>query len=756
MQSKIAPLTSGHVRSVYDLSPVELDEFEVSSISKYRDVHWCFPNSTPGSVLQQSTIHWDMLLFDGSRLNHSRHRNILDWVKKLVLTLFESPAKGRAPAPGSMSHLEQEIKVLISYFVCKDFEYPSEFDRVAAEVYIDELPSFLAHRHKKDDFYRTADFDFRIDERVCDDESECVESPTRNDDDEIEDEEVGESRFVSALTLLARLWEQRTALQRFNIAPLPDHPLGGSGVISVARSLATRARGWVLPLPDEVAVPLFNKSASLLGVPADDVIRLLQIVNDPDAGAMRTVSNGRGGKRLQKSGESDQARRKRSAIFVEAFKFGAVEGADTPWHPELRFDSDDDFSPYVRIMQLWSAVRTASCALVLGISGMRPCELAGIKYGIDAETALPRGIRIEKGLKGLYEWFVIRTELTKAQEGFARNMDWVLGMRPAGSTEIPLAVKALLVLNKLYEPWRQNSNSELLILSAATRGTLPRRSTQLQPISNKRLASSMKDFLENWVDLSGLADSGRNQSNPGNLIAWRESKGRIFTMTMLRKSWASYVLACNPKLIPVIQLQFHHVSLATTEGSYIGNNPVLLESLDSVGVQKRNQMIFDLVNKNQNVAGKMGDTLEQELQSLREKCGPLPPSERWKSVVQWCDANQLHMYFAPHASCLPIKTSNMRCHNAVNTPIWIRKNPNYPTREPSLCAGCDCAIMDKSHEQFWKDRYRENSMAIKEINASNRNLSSFREIKFRADQAKGVLRKFGSDIPVLHTVSETV
>ena len=91
----------------------------------------------------------------------------------------------------------------------------------------------------------------------------------------------------------------------------------------------------------------------------------------------------------------------------------------------------------------------------------------------------------------------------------------------------------------------------------------------------------------------------------------------------------------------------------------------------------------------------------------------------------------------------------MRCHDASNTPVWLRNALNSATREPSLCAGCTCAIMDKSHEPFCFDRYVGCEMSIRQAEAAGAHSGPFRDVRFRTDQARSILKKLGADLDAL-------
>jgi hypothetical protein len=57
--------------------------------------------------------------------------------------------------------------------------------------------------------------------------------------------------------------------------------------------------------------------------------------------------------------------------------------------------------------------------------------------------------------------------------------------------------------------------------------------------------------------------------------------------------------------------------------------------------------------------------------------------------------------------------------------------------------------MDKSHEPFWSERYVGCAVSVRQAEAAGMNTGAFREIRFRTDQARDILKKFGADLGVL-------
>jgi hypothetical protein len=670
-------------------------EYWVSKESQFKDIVWNFPNPTPGARSNVSKINWGMELLDGSKLTDPQHAARLYWVRALVLTLIISPAEGRAPAPGSMGAM-LAAKWLMSWMSERSYYLPAELTPTVIENYIEDLPRLIL--------------------------------------DQQDNEEIAVGTVKSALKILSYLWLQRDALRKIGILSLQEDPFFMSGVITVAEGIATKPTGgWIKPLPDEVAIPLFNKALWFIGNPAEDVIRII-------AGSLPIGPN-----------EPRKARAQRIDNFLSGFQFGVAEGDESPWHEPLDQSHVENAGKdlrMIRLRALFDSVREACTIIIQGTSGMRLSELMGISAGVDRNTGLPCGVRLEDGLSGQYEWFVIRTVLSKTEEGGGRDVDWVLGMRPKGSSELPPAVHALLVLNRLFEPWRAVAGTARLLLQGGVSAHLPLPTTALTAMSGEKCGERMKRFIDTWVDLSALPDSSKHKLEENDLVKWREHGGKNFTTHMLRKSWAAFTLAVDPRLLPAIQMQFHHLSLAMTESGYIGNNPLLIEALDSVSIQKRNLMLFELVTGKVSLAGRMGEKLEAAAVELREKVGEMRPQARWKHIAEWADSNELKMYFSEYATCCPIKTSEMRCNDAAGTPGWIRSSPNFAYREPTLCAGCSCAIMDKSHEVFWTERYVKNRLTLHNVERLGIS-QNLRVIRDRATQAEKVLKKFGAKVELL-------
>lgn len=695
-------------RPIWELTPDEFSEFQISPLCKVADVVWALPLTTPGSRTTRCRLNWGMELHDGSRLTDARHERRLTWAKKLMALILCAPVNGKVPASASLNHFGQGFKWLISWMAMRGIHDPDELD---VHAYIQDLPRFIV--------------------------------------DSNHDEEISISQGNRALAILAFLWSERRLLEKWGVLTLTENPFRDYGSNHFAQLIATKAKGWIPPLPDEVAVPLFNQVAWWLGQPAEDVIRLLEIVDDPLAGEEVEISTAMSKRRLRKdaNGLSHQARRKRADRFFAEFSFGVVPGDSQPWHAALSEDTeiDPENRTRVEVRILFDTVREACALCIQGYSGLRISELMGIEEGFDLSSGLPKGVRIEDSATGLYNVYVIRTVLSKTEEGLPREMDWVLGLSPKGSPQEPLPVRALRLLNRLHAPWRAKATTNQLILAGGVGAVLPTKFFALGPMKSESMLNAMKRFIARWVDLSNLPDESKHKIRDNDLVPWRESKGAIFKSHMLRKSWAQFMFAVDPRLMPAIQLQFHHLSIAMTDTGYIGNNLLLVTDMDSVATQARNQMILEVLMGRNPLAGKMGEQLEQATRALTDQVKDMPTSDAYNVVVDYCEHAQLPIFFSPHGICMPVQTHEMRCQDEVSAPLLLRKQPNARTRQPSLCAGCGCFVLDARHAGFWASRYMDNWLAYKRAERSG-DVSGYKVIKERAKQAGKLLKKIGVNV----------
>ncbi|MFC5570819.1 hypothetical protein ACFPN1_12185 [Lysobacter yangpyeongensis] len=515
---------------------------------------------------------------------------------------------------------------------------------------------------------------------------------------------------------------------------MPEKPWGEyKGAHSIATQIATEELGWIQPLPDEVAVPLLNRATWFLHTPASD---LLELQAEMEAAYYRLP-----GRHPNGNGTSESAREHRQSKICKEWRFSVFEGDERSWHPPLAACAT---APTQRALRLIKSLQSAAMLTIQGFTGLRVSELCGLPAGVDPHTGLPHCVECKLSASGLHEIFVLKTELSKTEET-PRDTCWQIGLRPVGSEELPIPVRAIIILDELLAPYRRLINSKQLLVSLRASRGLPKTPSGVEKITRDRVLAMYKDFVEEWVDLSELPEESAHPTQSLDLKDWRESKGRILTTHQLRKTFALYVLSVDPRLLPAIKRQFQHVSLAMTESGYWGGNPNQVEPVHSVSAQQTALIMYELATGRKKIAGQASERLEVGASQLKKLVEGLSLEQGWRKAVRWVRDNDIHSGFSFYGGCLPLATSEMECWKRTGAKPLGHQNPNYLTRDQGVCSGCRCFWMDARHVPKWEQRYVENETAFR-LAESRGDTASFRRIRERARQAAALLRSIDFDL----------
>ncbi len=208
----IDPAELGDYRGIWRLTAEELADYPITPYSKYRDLQWRGQSTRPGASQTHATVNWDLELHDGSRLSAPRHVQRLRWAKKLMALVLKAPASGVAPIAESMYKFQQGFRWLISWMVERGLQRPDEFDQNVFDEYLQDLPRFIAEW--------------------------------------ADDEEITENQVRLALYILSWLWTERRLMKEWQVPSLSFNPFRERGIRSYAGAIATKARGWIPPLPE--------------------------------------------------------------------------------------------------------------------------------------------------------------------------------------------------------------------------------------------------------------------------------------------------------------------------------------------------------------------------------------------------------------------------------------------------------------------------------------------------------------------------
>ena len=714
------------------LKQKELGDFWVSSQSQWRDRFWQLDNETAGARPHVSRIRWDVALPDGSRLTDSQWAPQLEAIKRFAWSLFtdESKCYGRPLKPGSASVLSTGIGCLARWMIRRNFLSFSELDNAASEVFLDDMAEETA----------LADLQpSNTEETIPDYENDPAPGA--------DGEGMSVSQVFPRVSIWLQLWRQAGALREAGIPTLPEPPFSGRSAKQVSRDIATRASSLIPPLPDEVALPIMNAAHRMIGVPAEEVIRLHEMYAE---GVQAAVNNGQKWRNPQND---------RGLRAVKDFQFSVLPGEMEPWRaPPDQAEVDDFWATYKRgytpsrvsgsqlLRSLVCSIRDACSIVIQSETGLRVSELCGLEPGIDRESGLPTCVRVRRSYSGLNELFYVDGRLFKTVPGSER-VEWLVGSRPVASKEIPPPVRALDVLTRLLDPWRKLAGDPeiaktLFVQPTANHGMPGKSGTGIT--FEDMILVGQRQFVYRYVDLSKLPDRNRRGED---LAAYRESRGLRLRTHQWRKTFARYVCGTDSRMLPAVSRHFKHLTLAMTEEAYLGKNPALQDAYESNINQSTARILYENARGKPAQAGRMAKVIDEHRAELQALIANKDERDGRRAIQKWVEQNRLQIFFAPHGKCfIRLDPVGARCHEVGQTVHWLNEEPHYGIRHPSLCAGCSCFLVDKENEEFWLQRYLDNYRAFLQ-GASLGKASDYRIARERADQAAAILQVLNIPLP---------
>lgn len=667
-------------------------EIQVSPHSKWSDEVWTFTPLRAGQAQYDSVIRWGISIGDGETLLSPGQETLLETFRLLAWSCLQGHSDAPAKKPPTVLQFLLRLANAIRW-MRKNGSSLSSFDSQASWRY---LKSQIAPDGKPASI-----------------------------------SQAGIRHLADALNTA---YHHRKAVLDAGIPFLPEAPFDGLPISSSAiQKIDAKEDGWIEPLPDPVALKILRTSMEWLEEPLSDIIRLRDEL-------LSLVSK----KRALRGTRAFAALR----LYEEIEKFQFSKRGEIPWREPITPGSDISYETGKPITRTETAVRalisdaTAACVCLLqGTTGMRVSEIAAIRSGIDPKTGLPASIRIRKSKSGLSELFFLSSQAEKIHDG--KHLEWLAGMRPAGSDYLPPAILALLALEKLHKPWREMAKMDDLLVSYGDRGrNLAMDASGVSPITSNGILSSCKAFIARQCGLSELPDTIFGSID---LRPYKDGSG--FKTHQWRKTFALYVLRSDPKMLPALSQHFKHMSLAMTEQGYIGNDPELLESIDSARRQRTVQFLVEQSTGLAPIAGGMAELVREQRKSLEDM-------RKNGTIESWVVESDLRIWFSDYGKCfVSISPGESRCHALGKTDPWLSAHPNYEHRSPSACCGCKCFAVDAEHRDFWERRMTENQSILD--SAEDRFRPEYRVAQERVAQAKAILRALDEPpIPLTETNHE--
>lgn len=771
-----------------------LHKAPVSRRSLWGDKRWQFDNSTSGSRKNNSTILWDLKLSDGKNLLDADHSDLLDWLRRLVWSAYAAPGDGAsALKPGSLSMISSGLRYCASWLVEQEISWPSEINSNIIELYEHHLEETSVGAEEtegltvKQAYTRLFPLALLWRQRFALERAGIAPMPA--------------PPFSRAG--VNKIAKKIAAIATGSFQPLPDEVaipvlnkamamlgIPASDVIILAE---TCAAAYSLGLAESVGSSRKRLLAARRQLTAARAFQFTEVNGQPwhapldpkdwkpamidfIQGKLQHYLNVKKTEfQKQIGGKTSLPSYRYNGIDHVDVRKVALESGLKPGdeqflrrHPSLNallnnaaleqnFCSVPLIDCVHRARELILSICSAAHLVIQATTGMRISEICGLKAGINPATGLPSSVIIRKSLNGLSEIFILTSNLSKSEDP-PRAVPWVLGYRPIGSTDLPPAVQAIVILDELLGPWRSLLGSDDLFVTCAARRRIPKTRNGVARITGDCLREGARKFIGEWVDLTDLPDQADRKTRDNELVTYRESHGRNIKTHQLRKSFGFFAANIDRRLLPMLQMNFHHVSAAMTDGAYTGN-PILERDLNDVRYQNLALESLEIARGNSGLAGRYGEELERKIVGeLGTRIRGLSAEDAYLEAFVYVEEARIdRLFFEPYGICGALSASEMACHETGGTTDiarWEpRLTPNYEARQPSLCAGCGCFAIALRHRPYWEMRYVDNAAQVRIFEALKQNGplvdGALALTEAQARQAFAICQKLGSKMDEL-------
>jgi len=716
-----------------------LEDIWISKISRWTDRKWIFDGKAPGASSNTVTCIWDFELPDGSTLFDPQHSVLLNEARHFFWGIFFDRQDGRRIKTTSAGHRFYALRRLLKWMVQNNYISFGELDSRGSERFCDWLvESYTVPNVDELDDAESCGLDnFEIENTIEDDSSDiddeknaaCSEGETGNEENLDNSDEITEGRINTALQIWRTLWEQRHSMMKFELGSLQQIPFNGHAVYKVARGLAIKVSMRVPALPDAVAIPLMNAANCFITTYSDDLIKLVHLV--------RSVrENG------SENGQSVNSQNIMLRSIFSGSGFSIKDDSLRRLHEKYRLGVEFSVSELRRLVDDLVAACSISSQ---SDTGMRIGELTSTLAGRDEKTGLPSCILVRPSKSGLLDLYYIKATLSKMRAEPVKE-EWLLAAKPHDINELPDAVRAIIVLQDLLAPFRSMASAEVakyLFVTFRAPVGFPLSGETVTGPSNRLIRSGQKNFASQYVDWSSIELT--EETRPYIL-----TKGLCIRPQQWRKTYAQYVFQVDKRMLPGIARQFKHLSLAVTEGAYVGTSASLVQDVAEFNRNLTTDFFLSNIRgTHAKQEGRLAKLMAEYKTELSRIIDGLNVQDARLAVDTWCRNRDMKIFFHGYGKCIPaIAPTKAECHKRAQTIHWANKEPNYSKREPSVCTGCQLFLADNENVDYWTTRYVENMSIYFEAQALGRG-SEYRVAKARADQAKIYLSTLNIELPLV-------
>lgn len=644
-------------------------DVQVSRHSKWTDPKWIFDNDVPGQRDRDSQIDWRQLCYgDGQNLYDDGPFDLLEELRAFVSVSLDSSGGSPAMASGSLIQTGIALRALTQWAISERIESIEQIDEETSWTLVDWLET----------------------------------------DYEEEDEDPGKTGRARELThssawrvtnLLIQIYERRAAMRRLGVRCILERPFGpeSTALAVVTESMGLKRVGRLHPIPDEIALPLLTQAVRFIGQPADDVLRLQELV-------LRSFEEGHGSD-YRDDLEDYRLANDEINQTIRDFGFRACAGETDPWRGPVETTATRtmldgrtvELSAIQQFRRLIISTVEACVVVLQGLTGMRASEVISLDAGELDRDGNPSCLRSRLTSDGAFEVFELHGRTTKGQK---QPSYWVCGARPAGSKYEPPTVRAAFVLARLLKPWRKlGGRSSLLVTFRAAKG-LPRRKGSVGRVYSSTLTYWQREFCHEWADFTGV---------PASVLGGRPVYAQIRGHRW-RTTFAVHMYRVHSGLVPAIADHFKHTSQVMTEHGYIGNNPSHLDAMDAARVQSTAMMLLQLSSGSAPAAGPAARLVEQYRAELREQMAASEKSDRGllAKAEKFVRLHDVRIQNGQHGACLmALMPMQSRCRQMSGTQSWRNIAPDTSVRTPAVCASCHCYLVRLEHLPYWRKSVEE-------------------------------------------------
>lgn len=669
------------------LFEVTLDGVE----SEYQSIEgevWRFSNDTAGKG-EFINLYWDFPLPGDSHFGEIKWSVLYRSIQICIDLMFESRGHERGLRAGSVGNITTGMRFFVGWMAAFGYTDLSCMDSTRFEEYMHWVEL-----------------------------TKC-----RNTDDGKESVTVFHAR--SLLAFPAALFRYNDALAEAGLPTIPTTPYDGRNVFTIANEICTRAIDGYKAVPDDLFIPSMNKVLEWLDCQVDEIQHAIDLYRKPHAPGFSDATEASKRRdalsKLSFSLDKDTAR-----PWFGGFVFSApIMGTRHYAHSKTRRGREVELNAGHVIRKLLNAARDCCSIALQGAVGMRISEVCGLQVAKrkSKKDLWPSCVTVERSQSGMDELFFISGMVFKGKEP-PRPGRWLAGTRPFGSSDIPIPIRALIKLERLYAPWREMSGRNDLILEFSNRVGLAKRKERVFPIMASRLREGQKEWSKEYVQA------------PPEFDSWE------LTSHQWRKAFARFCVRVDRTLLPALSRHFHHVSISTTEQHYAGEDLEIRYLIREAALELAAELLHDATRSQDRAAGGLMDEVPEVIDEMSEHVNMADEDERLGFIHANMETDNIWGWDMLWCGCL-FRPERAQCHLKSSVRKIIPIAPALDALGPfSSCNRCKNQIVLPRHQPFWEDR-RKKLLADRRNNKSKGLTDVDFIISYRLAQCNEILKRIG-------------